>query len=120
MCVALIWFYVSLGNLETLPQVCVPDFHELSISNIDCSYESLYFVLSCTDYFDNGAGYPLFSHLVLTGHVLHFQYLDWEDPWESCCCSVLLADAFDIVSLSCTVECGLVAPYKVVISILIF
>ena len=59
---------------------------------------------------------PTFSHLVLTGCVLHFQSLDWGDPWHSCC-SVSLVDAFDVASLSCTVECDFVAPFEVVTSI---
>ena len=44
MCAVLIWCYVPLGSLETLPQVCVPDFDELLISDIDSSYEGLHSV----------------------------------------------------------------------------
>ena len=37
-----IWYCVLLGSLETLPQVCVFDPDELSVSNIDSSSGSLY------------------------------------------------------------------------------
>ena len=93
----------------------MPEFNELSVSDIDSTSESLYPVCSCTHYFSDGSWRPIFSHLALTGHVLHFQSPDWADSWHSCCSVSLVA--FDVASLSCTVECGFVAPFKVVTSI---